>query len=264
MDRKFSLAHLTVPKCPVPEMVYIAGEAGYDYISPRISDLITQPELIAQTKKAMEDTGVGVHDIELNIDEETTDIRVFEPALEVGAKLGSKYVLSSLWADETDDFALIERFGELCDLAADCNMGVRLEFVSWAKVRDLGQAQQAIRYVNRPNAGYIVDMFHAHNSRLHPEDLQCVWEGCLDIVHLCDAPKEIPDVIEERILLGCCAREYPGEGGIDIAAYMKYVPKDAVCCIEVPNFVKAAELGYAEHARRGLTAAKKYLAEHNL
>ena len=264
MERMFSLAQLTVPKCPVPEMVYIAGMTGYGYISPQLTDLIARPELVEQTKKAMEYTGVGIHDIRLNIYQYITDVRNFEPVLALGALLGAKYMHSGIWADESDYFAPIERFGELCDLASDYDMGVRLEFVAWSSVRDLSAAQQAIQYVNRPNAGYIVDMFHAHCSCLLPGDLQCVWEGCLDFVHLCDAPKEIPPGMEETIRIGRCAREYLGEGGIDVAAYMRYVPRGAVCCIEIPNLAKAAELGYAEHARRALVSAKKYLSEHNV
>jgi sugar phosphate isomerase/epimerase len=264
MERKFSLAHLTVAQCSVPELVNIAGMAGYDYISPRIVDLAAQPGLIALTKKALEDTGVGIHDVELNIYKDTTDMRIYVPALAIGAELGAKYILSSLWADEMDQFAPIERFGELCELAADFNMGVRLEFVTWSSVRDLGQAQQAIRYVNRPNAGYIVDMLHAHYSRLHPQELACAWEGCLSFVHLCDAPQKLPGAVEEMMRIGYGARDYPGEGGINIVAYMMHIPQDAVCCIEAPNHAKAAALGHAEHARRCLASAKKYLAKQGV
>jgi len=90
MEGKFSLAHLTVPKCSVADMVYIAAMAGYDYISPQIEGLISQPELIAQTKKAMAETGVGIHDIALSIHGETTVIRISEPLLAKGVKLGVK------------------------------------------------------------------------------------------------------------------------------------------------------------------------------
>ena len=35
MSQKYSLAHLTVLGCAPPEMTYIAGRAGYDYVSFR-------------------------------------------------------------------------------------------------------------------------------------------------------------------------------------------------------------------------------------
>ncbi len=138
MERKFSLAHLTALRCPTPELIYIAAMAGYDYVSPRLVnlgvagegnyDLASQPQLLAQTKRAMEATGVGIHDIELMRILEGVDLRSYEPAMEVGASLGAKFVLSSIWTSNKPYY--IEKFGELCDLAAKYGLGVQLEFVT--------------------------------------------------------------------------------------------------------------------------------------
>jgi sugar phosphate isomerase/epimerase len=253
-------------------MVYIAGIAGYDYISPRIVnlgipgegnyDLTTQPEMLAQTKKAMEYTGVGVHDVELMRILKDTDVKKYEPAIEVGAELGAKYVLSSIWTDDKNFY--IEKFGELCDIVAKYNMGVQLEFVTWSDVFNLQMAKEVLEAVNRKNAGLMIDTLHAYRSRVKPEELKDCPQEWFRFVHLCDGPKEIPDSKDELIRVGRDAREYVGEGAIDIAAYMQYIPKTAACSIELPHLAKAAEFGYAEHARRCLATTKKYLAEHGL
>ena len=75
MAQEYSLAHLTVLGCPTPEMVYIAARAGYDFVSPRLIymglpgepnyALADNPEMLRQTKRALADTGLRVHDIEL-------------------------------------------------------------------------------------------------------------------------------------------------------------------------------------------------------
>ena len=72
--RQFSLAYLTVFGCPPPEMTYIAGRAGYDFVSLRPIymglagepnfDLSANPQLLRQTKAALSSTGLRVHDVE--------------------------------------------------------------------------------------------------------------------------------------------------------------------------------------------------------
>ena len=104
--QEFSLAHLTVLGLAPPEMIYVAARAGYDYVSLRpicmgLPDepnyaLAEQPQLLARTKTALADTGVRLHDIELARIFEGVDVRSYLPALEVGAELGARAVLSSM------------------------------------------------------------------------------------------------------------------------------------------------------------------------
>jgi len=272
MARKFSLAHLTALKCPTPELIYLAANAGYDYISPRLVnmgvagegnyDLSTQPALLAQTKKAMEYTGVGIHDIELMRILDGVNVKTYEAAMQVGAELGAKYVLSSVWTSNMS-FA-VEKFGELCDLAAQYNLGVQLEFVTWADVTTLKQAKAIIQAVNKKNAGIMVDTLHAHRSRVDPAELDECPKEWFRFFHLCDGPKAIPDSREELIVIGRDARLYPGEGGINLASYISRLPEDAVCSIELPHLAKAAEFGYAEHVRRCIATAKSYFKKEGL
>lgn len=272
MARKFSLAHLTALRCPTPELIYIAAMAGYDYISPRLVnmgvagegnyDLSSQPRLLAQTKAAMKATGVGVHDIELMRILDGVDVKSYEPAMAVGAELGAKHVLSSIWTGDKGFYT--EKFGELCQLAAKYGLGVNLEFVTWADVRTLAQAREVLEAVNAPNAGIMVDTLHAHRSRVAPEELESCPREWFRFFHLCDGPAAIPDSMEELIVIGRDARLYAGEGGIDIAAYVRRLPSDAVCSIELPHLARAAEFGCAEHARRCIAAARDYFQKNDL
>ncbi len=272
MERKFSLAHLTALRCPTPELIYIAAMAGYDYVSPRLVnlgvagegnyDLATQPQLLAQTKRAMEATGVGIHDIELMRILDGVDLKSYEPAMEVGASLGAKHVLSSIWTSNKSYY--IEKFGELCDLAAKYGLGVQLEFVTWASVSTLAQAKEVLLAVNKSNAGLMVDTLHAHRSRVKPEELEDCPPEWFQFFHMCDGPAAIPETQEELIVIGRDARRYCGEGAIDMAAYISRMPPNTTCSIELPHLANAAEFGYAEHARRCIVSAKEYLKKHNL
>src|SRR5690349_51380 len=96
---EFSLAHLTVLGCAPPEMTYIAARAGYDFISPRLImigvageadhnyDLATNSGMLRQTKRALAETGLEVHDIELARIRDDLDVKTFVPAMEVAAEL---------------------------------------------------------------------------------------------------------------------------------------------------------------------------------
>jgi len=268
--QEYSLAHLTVLGCAPPEMTYVAARAGYDYVSLRPIflglpgepnyALAEQPELLARTKSALASTGLRVHDIELARILEGVDVRRYLPALEIGAELGARAVLSSIWGGSRSEY--IDRFGQLCDLARPLGLTVDLEYVPIATVTNLAQAVEVLRAVNRPNAGLMVDMHHFHRAHDRAEDLDGLPREWFHFAHLCDAPAEIPADREAMIHILRDARLYVGEGGIDIAGILAHMPP-CVYSIELPHKARAEEFGYAEHAFRCLETAKAYLARHD-
>jgi sugar phosphate isomerase/epimerase len=265
--KEFSLAHLTVLGCPPPEMTYIAGMAGYDYVSIRPIymglpgepnyDLANNKEMLKQTKTALKDTGLRVHDIELAKIEDCRNVKQYEAAIEVAAELGAKSVLSSIWTPNRDFY--LEQFAELCDIAKKYGLNVDLEFVTWASVYDLKGAVDVLKKVNRDNAGIMVDTLHFHRSRVELDELEQIPREWFHFAHICDGPEEIPTDKEGLIYTGRDARLYVGEGAIDIASILDKLPQDIVYSIELPHIKRVKEFGYAEHARRCLKTAKEYL-----
>ncbi len=268
MDRKYSLAHLTVLGCPPPEMIYIAAMAGYDYVGVRPIymglpgepnyDLAHLPEMLSLTKAALAETGVGLHDIELARIVANVDLKSYEPAFEVAAELGAKHVISSIWTADKPYY--IDKFGELCDLAAQYDLTVNLEFVTWAEVRTLAEACEVLHAVKRKNAAILIDTLHAYRSRVSPLELDAVPKDWFRMAHICDGPADIPTDKESLIFVGRDAREYVGQGAIDVAAYIERMPEDVVLSVELPNLARVKAYGNAEHARRCLATAKQYFA----
>ena len=268
---KFSLAHLTVLGCAPPEMTYIAARAGYDYISPRLImmgvageashnyDLSTDREMFRQTKRALADTGLKVHDIELARIRDDLDVKTFLPAMEVAAELGAKHVIASVWT--SNETLALERFIELCEISRRLKLTVNLEFVSWADVVSLPQAVAFLDKARCENAGILVDVLHFSRSRVSPEALEHVSPNLFHFVHLCDAPAEIPTTKEGLIHAGRDERLYVGEGGIDVAAIVNRIP-EVPYSMELPHVARAKELGYAEHASRCIESAREYLRKH--
>lgn len=268
MANQFSLAHLTVLGCAPPEMVYIAARAGYDFVSfrPIYMGLPGEPnyalaenrEMLRQTKRALAETGIKLHDIELaRICD--VDVRTYLPALEIAAELGGRSVLSSIWT--ADKSAYLAKFAELCGLAKQFGLTVDLEYVPVARIANLADAIDTLQTVHCENAGLMIDTHHFHRAGDKVEALDAVPREWFHFAHICDAPAQIPHEREELIRVMREARLYCGEGGIDVAAILNRLP-EIPYSIELPHLARAKELGYAEHARRCLQSAKEYLAAH--
>jgi sugar phosphate isomerase/epimerase len=266
---EFSLAHLTVMGCPPPEMIYVAARAGYDYVSLRtiFMGLPGEPDyglaanaaLLKKTRRALDATGVRLHDIEVARVHDGVDARKYVPEFAVAAELGARAVLSSIWS--ADRAFSLDKFGEICDLARPFGLTVDLEAVPIAAVRDLAGALDVLRTVGRDNAGLMVDTHHFHRARDKAADLAAVPREWFHFAQICDAPGEIPSDREEMIHVLREARLYLGEGGIDVADILRQIPR-VPYSIELPHLERAHEMGYAEHAFRCLESARAYLAAH--
>lgn len=267
---KFSLAHLTVLGCTPPEMTYIAARAGYDFVSIRPIymglpgeanySLATNKEMFNQTKRALNDTGVKIHDIELARVTDEIDPEIYLPEFEVSAELGATNVLSSIWTSNRDVY--LEKFAQICDLAKPLGLKVELEYVPIAGVKNLAGAADVLQTVNRDNAGLMIDAHHFHRAQDKVEDLDALPRNWFHFGHLCDAPAEIPTEREEMTRIMREGRLYAGEGGIDIAGIFNRLP-EMVYSIELPHGARAKEFGFAEHAFRCLETAKAYFAAHS-
>jgi sugar phosphate isomerase/epimerase len=269
MARKFSLAHLTVLGCPPPELTYIAARTGYDHVSLRTMllglpgepnyALADNPDLLHRTRTALRDTGLALHDIELVRIADGYIPKNYQPAFEIGAELGARQVLSSIWTHNRS-FA-VEAFAEVCDLVKPLGMTVNLEFPTWASVSTLRDAMEVLRAAKRENVGVMVDTLHFNRSRVTLEELDAVPREWFHFAHICDGPKEIPTTKEGLIHTGRDERLYVGEGAIDIAAILNRVP-EMVYAIELPHLARVRELGPMEHAARCLETAKAYFKAH--
>jgi sugar phosphate isomerase/epimerase len=266
MAAQYSLAQLTVMGCAPPEMTYVAARAGYDFISPRLIymglpgepnyALAENPEMLRHTKRALTETGLKVHDIELaRIHDDMRPTR-YLPAMEVAAELGAKAVLSSIWTPNRE--YAIEKFGEVCDLAKPFGLTVDLEFVPIASVNTLAGAVDVLRAVKRDNAGLMIDTHHFHRARDKACDLDALPREWFHFAHICDAQGDIPADRAEMTRILREERLYIGEGGIDVAEILRHVPVN-VYSIELPHLARAKEFGYAEHAFRCIESAKAYV-----
>src|SRR5580698_7419730 len=104
MTISFSLAHLTVIGLSPPEVVRVASRTGYRTVGLRLIrvtegspgyPLMRDRRLMTATKAAMDETGVGVLDIEFVRISPDIDVADLEPFISAGAELRAKYVIAA-------------------------------------------------------------------------------------------------------------------------------------------------------------------------
>ncbi len=265
---KFSLAHLTLLGCSVPELVFIAARTGYDAISPRLIPMGVKGEIpflpddadmVLATRNALNVTGLEVHDIELASITDHCDVKSYESAIEIGAELGARRLIASAWTSNRDDRNyVVDTYASLCDLAANYGLSVALEFPSFSRLRNLQEVADIVRSADRSNGGILVDTLYTHLSRVDLTELDTLPSEWFRFIHISDVLPGVPDTRDGMIQLARDSRLYPGEGCIDFKAIVEHLPP-VDYSIELPNRSRLKELGYEEHARRCLLAAKRSL-----
>ena len=266
--QRYSLGHLTIIDVPTPELVRIAARTGYDYVSPRLicdglpgmdHSLARNPALLRATREALAETGLPVHDMELARIADDVDPGSYEAELAVGAELGARHLLSSIWS--ADHGYTVDAFGRLCRLAAQYGFTVNLEWLALATVSTMADAVAVLREVAEPNARLMIDLHHFHRSHESLEALSEIPTEWFEFVQICDAPGEIPDDLTEMARIIREGRCYLGEGGTDPGPVLAALPP-TVYSVEIPSAADVARLGAEGHARRCLETSRTYLAGH--
>jgi sugar phosphate isomerase/epimerase len=270
MTVKFSLAHLTVLGTTPLDLIQIAADAGYDYVSVRMTSvaegehvppLAGDPDMIRRVSKRLADTGLEVLDVELARLGPDDEPEHYRGVLEAAAAIGAKHVLGQL--NDPDRHRAIERFGRLCDLTLEFGLTLDLEFPSWSETGDLPAAVAVVTAVNRSNAGILIDALHFFRSNSSIEQLAALPREWFRFVQLCDAPAQAPPTVEGVIHTARSARSLPGYGHLSLGELLEHLPPGPYS-LEVPNDVLRHELGTAEYARLVLATARDVVADRGL
>lgn len=265
--QKFSLAQLSILNASPAEMALIASNAGYDYFSMRQIymglpeepdfDLSKNQRLLRETRSIMRDTGIKLLDVELARVVDEINPSSYEPAFATCAELGGKSVISSVWTE--NESVQTDHFAQICELAKQYELTVELEYVPIAAIKNLAGALDLLAKVKQSNAGLLIDIHHFHRAGDTIEELRKVSPSLFHMIHLCDAPLEIPTDFEEMRRIMREDRDYIGDGGIDIKSILSSIPP-VPYSIELPKVSVSDKYGYQEHAHRCIQSAKEYLS----
>ncbi len=262
--RDYSLSYLTIPGVTPPEQVEIAARAGYSHASFRFIHLNvagepdidpTDPQILRDTKSAMDATGVKCFDVELARIHRDIDPESFRAAFEAGAELGAKQVICSAWTDVRNDRRfVVDRFSEICELARPLGLTVNLEFPAFSRLTVLEDVLDVLELSNCVNQGVLVDTLYMHFNKAPLYALERVPAHWINFFHICDAA-DLVFTKEGMIQIARDARLYPGEGAIDFSAINDLFPNHPLA-LELPNAARSAEVGHEQHARNCLEAAQ--------
>jgi len=264
--RELSLAHLTVLDATPPELVTVAAAAGFRMVGIRLTatpsvgvppyDMLGDTPVLRETLRRLADTGVSVLDVEFLRFEPETPIGIPEGFLEAGARLGAKYVL--VMSAEPAEARTLDRFGELCDRAAQYGLHVCLEFAIYTGVKTLAHAARMVKQSGRQNASILVDALHFSRSGGTPADIAHVDPSLFRYAQICDAAPGMPTEPPELMREARTGRLLPGEGVLPLADLVRALPATTTLSVEAP-VRETAGLATLERAQRAYRAMRALL-----
>jgi len=264
--RPIALAALTVLELAPPNQVRCAVDTGYAWVGLRLlpatleepqRPMVGDTPMVRETKRRLDDTGVGALDVEIFRLKPHTDVAAYRAALETAAELGAREALVA--GNDPDEARITERFAHFCDLAAEYGLGANLEPMPWTDVRDFAQAARIVERAGRDNGGILIDPIHFDRGGSVADEIANVPATRLRYLQLCDAPAERPHDTATLLHQARAERLMPGDGALDLRAILQAVPRDRPLSLEIPMQALARAMPAAERARRMLAKTHRLL-----
>lgn len=268
MSRSFALAFLTVPDLHPTQAISVAAETGYDSVGLRLLPaaangegpypILTDASVLAEARAALADTGIRVGDVEIVRLKPYTKAEEFTGFLECAAALGAANVLVA--GDDPEPARLTQTFGAFAQLAARYGLTADLEFMPWTGVRNAAKAKAIVEGAGQSNGGVLADALHWDRTGGKVEDLQSLPANRIHYFQLCDAAAEYDRSDAGLISIARGGRLLPGEGGIDLPAFVRALPADVPISIEIASADLVNRLSPRDRAAQALAAAKATIA----
>jgi len=268
MTRPIMLHQLNATGVSPAEFVRIAADAGcrrvtmfaYDGsdVLPRSNSGLSYPVPITadskeEVRRALEETGVALDGVEFFPLVADVDFELYRPALELGRELGAGRAVTHIFIE--DDALVVQRLGELCELAGAIGLRITSEFCPLtAGNPSLERAKWLVDQIGSDKFGIGVDVLHLIRSGATPADVAALDPSYFGVVQICDAhgTHASTDYIKD-----VHNREVPGQGDLPIRDFLNAVPAAMPVEAEVPAaHRRAAGVSAAQHCRDVLEGAR--------
>jgi len=218
----------------------------------------------AELRSILDDHGVQVSETEVLGDwalggERGARSREYEEKLYgMAAALGGRHmIVNSELEGPIEQTA--ERFGAVCDRAAEYGLLVGIEFLPWTSIPDAATAWEIAMIADRPNGGVLVDTWHHYRGSADAGQLLAIPGDKVVAVHFNDADeKPVGDLLDDTLH----RRRLPGDGAFPLVDFVRLLDGMGV---QVPYSVEVisdelAELPATEAALKAAEKTRQVLA----
>jgi sugar phosphate isomerase/epimerase len=145
---------------------------------------------------------------------------------------------------------MVERFGSLCDRAAERGLRVGLELVAWSNVADVGTA---LHFLGPRNAALVIDAWHIFRGGVPLVDLARIPADRVSCIQVSDAAGAVQGALADDTR----RRLFCGEGVFDLAAFFKATERfDVPLSVEIISEA-VMRMPLAEAARISCETARR-------
>ncbi|MHC6591607.1 sugar phosphate isomerase/epimerase family protein [Arthrobacter sp. C152] len=258
LPRPIGLAQLSLLDTAPPELVGIAGQAGFDFVGVRVRpvtpaerpyDLQPRSPMLKETLARMQDTGVTVRDIEFLLLDGSDQRDHWLRMMEAGHALGASSL--TVAGGDADSGRLLDTLATMAEDGRSFGITPTLEAISYQPVASIAQAAGL---AGRAGCTIVVDTLHF--NRFVGAGAGGQWDALrahaalVPLLQLCDGPVARPASRDALISESRSEREVPGEGGFDLAGVVAALPAGLPVSAEAPSDRRVAELGELGWARR--------------
>jgi len=218
----FNTSTIQGQKRPLPEVVDIVAEAGYQGIEPWIRELdqyVKDGGSLKDLGKRIADRGLSVEDaigfFEWAVDDDARRTKGFEEAkrnmdmvLQIGGRRIAAPPAGATDRSDVDLKKVAERYHALLELGD--SIGVVPQVEVWGFSKTLGRLSEAAQVAiesGHPRACILPDVYHLHKGGSSFEGLKLLSGTAFHIFHLNDYPADPP-----RAKITDAHRVYPGDG----------------------------------------------------
>ncbi len=137
----------------------------------------------------------------------------------IAGELGARSVsVVEMFDREVEIEPAAEGFAHVCDVAADHDLLVTLEFLPWAGVPSLAHALEVVRTAGRANGSVLVDAWHFFRSGATLDELSGISGRFIGYVQVDDGPTQAEDDLRDETMH---RRLVPGDGDFDLVGFLR-------------------------------------------
>jgi sugar phosphate isomerase/epimerase len=229
-SERLVLSHFSLERRhPLDDRIRAASAAGFEAIglfAGQYRELVADGWTPARVHELLDEAGVEIAQVEVlsgwGAEHPTDDYLDFERFVwEMVDAFGARYVqaIGPVDDDRSNGFgAAAERFGALCDRAAEHGTTVGLEFLPFTNIVDASDALAVVERAGRRNGGVCIDIWHHARGANDLELIRRLPPELIAGVQMSDGPivREIDDYKDD------CLRNRvpPGRGSFEVDAFV--------------------------------------------